>query len=203
VSALEAVTLWTHVAAGSVALVAGAAALLTEKGCRRHRRAGRAFVRSMAVVVATVFALLALDPTSFRVFLALVAVFSGYFVASGDRVLARKRPADDPAAVDWALASVTATACLALAGWGVASLASGTTFGLVLVVFGGLGTLVAGGDLWQFGPGTDPHWLGVHLTRMPAAVVATVSAVSAVNLTPMLGVAAWLWPTPVGVAPLA
>jgi hypothetical protein len=38
-----------------------------------------------------------------------------------------------------------------------------------------------------------------HLQRMIGAFIATVSAVSAVNLTPVLGIAAWLWPTVVGV----
>lgn len=37
-----------------------------------------------------------------------------------------------------------------------------------------------------------------HLSRMLAAFIATVSAVSAVNLTGTLGFVAWLWPTAVG-----
>lgn len=91
----EVVVLGAHV-------LAGVAALTTEKGSHRHRLAGRFYVRSMAVVVATVPVLLAFDPTDpVRQFLLLVAVFSGYLVFSGYRVISRKRPAAGGDAVDW------------------------------------------------------------------------------------------------------
>jgi len=47
------------------------------------------------------------------------------------------------------------------------------------------------------------EWMVHHLQRMIGAFIATVSAVSAVNLAPMLGILAWLWPTIVGVLLLA
>ncbi|WP_115863281.1 hypothetical protein [Halorussus litoreus] len=196
---LETWTLWVHVAAGVLAVVAGIGALVTAKGRRRHRQVGKIFVVSMGVVVATVFLLLAVEPTSFRIFLALVAVFSGYFAFSGYRVLSRKRPADDAAPVDWLAAVSVVVACLGLGGWGVAQLAGGTSFGTVLVAFGAIGLVVGGGDLRQF-RATDrgEEWLTAHLSRMLAAFVAAVSAVSAVNLTGTLGFVAWLWPTAVG-----
>jgi len=192
---LETVTLWLHVAAGAVALLAGAAALVTEKGSLRHRRAGKGFVASMAVVVGTVFPLLALDPTPFRAFLALVATFSGYLAFSGYRVLSRKRPADGPAAVDWLGAAAVLVACLALGGWGVARLAAGDPFGVVMATFGAIGLAFGATDVRAFRAEGGGEWMVVHLQRMVAAFVATVSAVSAVNLTDALGVVAWLWPT--------
>jgi hypothetical protein len=191
----EEVTLWVHIAAGVVALGAGTGAMVTAKGGRRHRRAGRVFVVSMAVVVGTVFPLLALDPSAFRVFLALVAVFSGYLAFSGYRALSRKRPADGAAPVDWAAAAGVVVACLALGGWGVAMLAGGDAFGSVLVVFGGIGLAFGGIDVRSFRSGNGGEWTVAHLQRMVGAFVATVSAVSAVNLTDQLGVVAWLWPT--------
>lgn len=48
------------------------------------------------------------------------------------------------------------------------------------------------------GEGTS-EWMVSHLQRMIAVFISTVSAVSAVNLTPVLGIWAWLWPTVVGV----
>jgi uncharacterized membrane protein len=194
-STLETVTLWLHVAAGVVALGAGSVALVTTKGGRRHRRAGRVFVYAMAVVVGTVPVLLAADPTQFRVFLTLVAVFSGYLAFSGYRVLGRKRPADGPERVDWAAAGVTVVACLALGGWGVVMLAGGHGFGTVLVVFGALGLGFAGLDVRAFRAAHGGSWQVAHLQRMLGAFVATVSAVSAVNLTQLMGFVAWLWPT--------
>ena len=70
---VEEVTLWVHVATGFLALAAGAGALATEKGGRRHRRFGRTYVYSMAVVSGTALVLYPLGPGFWRLFLALVA----------------------------------------------------------------------------------------------------------------------------------
>jgi len=197
----EAVVLWTHVAGGVVALLAGVGALVTNKGGGRHRFAGRQFVRAMAVVVGTVPLLLAFDPASFaRQFLTLVAVFSGYFAFTGYRVLARKRPAAEAAPVDWAAAVLVVVASLALAGLGVAILLGGGTFGIVLLVFGLLGGGFGLVDVRGFRAPEDRNpWLVDHLSRMLGAFIATVTAVSVVNFSEVLPVASWLWPTAVGV----
>jgi len=192
--AVETPTLWLHIATGTVAVLAGLTAMATTKGGRRHRQAGTAFVAAMAAVVATTVLLAALDPTRFRLFLVLVAVFSGYLAFSGYRVLARKRPADTAAPVDWAAAVLVVAACLAMGGWGVAWLLGGTTFGVVLVVFGGIGLGFGLVDLRAFRSDGTGAWVVTHLQRMVGAFIATVSAVSAVNLA-ALGPVAWLWPT--------
>ncbi len=195
----EAATLWAHIAAGVVALAAGGVALVTEKGGRRHRRAGRVYVAAMAIVVVTVLPLFVLDPTFFRTFLLLVAVFSGYFAFSGYRVLARKRPSDDPAVVDWAAAVAVVVACVALGAWGVTVVAGGDSFGVVMVVFGGIGGLLGGSDLRAYWRNADGAWLVDHLSWMVGAYIATVTAVSVVNLSMAPDVVGWLWPTGVGV----
>ncbi|SEW08904.1 DUF2306 domain-containing protein [Halobacterium jilantaiense] len=197
--AVETAALWTHVAAGVLALIAGGLALATEKGGRRHVRVGRVYVGSMAVVVATVVPLFAVDPTTFRAFLLLVAVFSGYFVLSGYRALARKRPGDGPTAVDWAGSGAVLAACLALGVWGVCLLADGDSFGVVMAVFGTIGALVGAADLRAFRADTDGPWLVSHLSRMVAGYIATVTAVAVVNAGPVPDVLAWLSPTVVGV----
>lgn len=197
---LEAWIIRLHVAAGVIALGAGAVALLATKGGRRHRRAGKGFVASMAVVVVTVFPLLALDFSGFRVFLALVAVFSGYLAFSGYRSVPRHGPAGRAGRLDWVAAIAVLIASLALGGWGLARLADGQRFGVVLVVFGGIGLGFGAMDARSFLAGSRADgWMVTHLQRMVGAVIATVSAVSAVNLTGVIGVAAWLWPTAVGV----
>ena len=66
----------------------------------------------------------------------------------------------------------------------------------VVAVLGGIGVGFGVGDLRAFREGGDRgSWMVSHLQRMVAAFIATVSAVSAVNLTDALGVAAWLLPT--------
>lgn len=139
-------------------------------------------------------------PGPLRVFLALVAVFSGYLAFSGYRVLSRKRPADEPEIVDRAAAGSVVLACLALGGWGVTELLDGVSFGVVMVVFGGIGLTFGVSDVHAFRTGGGRGgWTVTYLQRMVGAFIATVSAVSAVNLIPQLGVVAWLWPTAVGV----
>ena len=197
-STVESWSLWLHIAAGTVAVLAGVGALVTTKGGCRHRTAGKLFLVAMAITVATVFVLLAAAPTTFRTVLALVAVFSGYLAFSGYRVLSRKRPSDGPETVDWLAASAVVLASLALGGWGCVWFLAGSEFGLVMAVFGIIGVAFGGQDLQSFRREENGAWMVSHLQRMLAAFIATVSAVSAVNLTPVMGVAAWLWPTVVG-----
>lgn len=196
---LEQGVLWVHIAAGAVAELAGIVALVTQKGGRTHRRAGKGFVVSMGVVVVTVFGLLAIDPTTFRIILTLVAIFSGYFAFSGYRVLSRKRPSEAATPLDWAAVAGVVVSCVILGGWGVTWLLAGRTFGIVMLVFGGIGVTLGVGDIRTFTGGNRDPWMVSHLQRMLAAFIATVSAVSAVNLTNAIGVLAWLWPTILGV----
>jgi len=68
-----------------------------------------------------------------------------------------------------------------------------------MFVFGGIGVAFGTIDIRLFRTSNTEEWMVNHLQRMIGAFIATVSAVSAVNLTPVMGVAAWLWPTAVGV----
>lgn len=198
-TSLEAVTLGTHVVAGFVALVAGAGALATEKGGRRHRTAGRVYVYAMAVVSASALALFPMDPSFDRQFLSLVAIFSFYFAFSGWRALSRKRPADDPDAVDWAAVALYGLASAGLLAMGAVQYLHGSGFATVVLVFGGIGAAFALTDLRKLRVGTDPGaWVGEHVTRMGAGYIATVTAFSTVNFTFLPSVARWLWPTLVG-----
>jgi predicted MFS family arabinose efflux permease len=84
-------------------------------------------------------------------------------------------------------------------GWGVTWSLDGQSFGIVMMVFGAIGVVFTMLDARAFrrdGPG---EWMVSHLQRMIAAFISTVSAVSAVNLTPVIGIWAWLWPTVLGV----
>ncbi|WP_254271639.1 DUF2306 domain-containing protein [Haloarcula marina] len=195
----ESATLWVHIAAGFLALFTGAGAFATTKGGLRHRRLGRTYVYGMAVVSGTALVLFALDPTANRQFLALVAVFSFYFAFSGYRVLSRKRPADAPTAVDWAAVGLYGLASVGLLVMGIAQSLAGNGFAAVMLVFGGLGTVLAVGDVRSFRTENEPRaWLGEHATRMGGGYIATVTAFSAVNFVFLPTVGRWLWPTLVG-----
>jgi uncharacterized membrane protein len=202
-AAAEGVTLAVHIAAGVVALLAGAVAVSSEKGGRRHVTAGKVYVGAMAVVVLTVLPLFVIEPGTFaRRFLLLVAVFSGYFVFSGYRVLGRKSATADGEPVDQYAAGLVSVACLGLGAWGVLTVLGGHTFGLVMAVFGALGLSFGVADLRAFRRGRGGgSWLSSHVARMIGGYIATVTAVSAVNLAGVVpAVVSWLWPTAVGVA---
>ena len=196
---VEAVTLAAHVLVGFVALFAGLGALGTSKGRRRHRRFGRAYIVAMAAVSGTALALYPMDPGPARQFLALIAVFSFYFAFSGYRVLSRKRPADDPAAVDWVAVGLFGLASAGLVATGVLQYRAGSDFAPVLLVFGAIGTGFAVTDVWKFRRDTEAGaWVGEHVIRMGAGYIATVTAFSSVNFLFLPLVARWLWPTLLG-----
>jgi uncharacterized membrane protein len=200
VTTLDSVTLSLHIVAGFVALFCGAGAFLTAKGGVAHRRFGRGYVYAMAFVTASALALFVYDPTATRQFLALVAVFSFYFVFSGYRVLSRKRPRDGPTELDWAAALVLVAVGVGLLAFGGTRLLDGVGFGTVMVVFGGISVAFGVRDVRLFREGSTEtkQWLYEHLSRMAAGYIATVTAFSSVNFLFLPPVARWLWPTVVG-----
>src|SRR4030095_647684 len=155
---LMATLLSLHIATGTIALVVAPAAMLTVKGGRAHRRWGMIYFWSMALVPVTGGVLSLWRP---RIFLTLLAVFSFYQAFAGYRVLWRKRrrrgegrgaSAGAPRTGDWSAAIVTFGASAALVVLGL--LRPGPSWeriGIVPVVFGLLGMVLAGIDVWRFG----------------------------------------------------
>lgn len=193
-----AATLWVHVAGGVVALVAGLVAIATTKGGPRHVRAGRAYVLSMAVVVTTALPLAVADA---NYFLFAVAVFSGYLVLMGYRVLARKRPTPgEAAAVDWAAHFLMVVFGVGMVGLGSYDLLTGDGLGSALVLFGSIGLALAVGEIRTiYRPSSDPRaWFFRHVAFVGGAYIATVTAAVTVNLTMLPPVVRWIGPTLVG-----
>jgi hypothetical protein len=191
---------WLHIAAGTIALFVAPAAMLTVKGGRAHRRWGKIYFWAMAVVAATAVALGLWRP---RIFLTLLAVFSFYLAFSGYRALWRKRPmqGQGPRPIDWAAALLTLAVGGALVVFGV--LQPGPTWerlGIVPVVFGALGMVLSGLDLWKFvRPPTDRNaWWFAHMAGMLGSYIATVSAFSVVNFDFLPITVRWLWATVIG-----
>jgi len=189
-----------HIAAGTVALIVAPAAMLTVKGGRAHRRWGVIYFWSMALVALTAVVLSLWRP---RIFLTLLAVFSFYQAFAGYRVLWRKRPArgDAPRAIDWAAAIATFGASAALVVLGLVQPGpSWERIGIVPVVFGLLGMVLAGIDVWRFvwPPADERAWWFAHMAGMLGSYIAAVSAFSVVNFAFLPTAARWLWPTIVG-----
>ena len=192
---------FVHIAAGTLALFVAPGAMLTVKGGRAHRRWGKVYFWTMAVVALTAVVLGIYRPV---VFLALLAVSSFYSAFSGYRVLGRKRPEQGQraTALDWTAAIVTLAASGALAILGILRpSAAWERVGIVPVVFGVLGMVLSGLDLWRFGRRSADRnaWWFNHMGGMLGSYIATVSAFSVVNFGFLPTAVRWLWPTVVGV----
>lgn len=174
-----------HIVFGTAAVVGGAVALLSPKlapGGRSHRRAGRAFMRCIGVVIATATALTLMRFNAYFAGLTAAAAIAAF---SGWRVLGRKRPDLDAAQratrLDW---GVTLLA-LAVAAFLLALAVSGRITRNVPVVWAlGAGTaLYASWDLYRFArplaaPFSPDLWLYEHLVKMLGAYFGAVAAFS-------------------------
>lgn len=185
-----------HIIFGGLALLVAPGAMITRKGGTWHRRWGTVYFWSMATVAASAVALSLLRP---GLFLLLVAVFSFYLALTGYRVLYRKTPRERANFLDWGAAMVMLAGGVALVGYGVLLLRT-SSFGMVAVVFGGIGLLLAITDIRAFlhPPADKRAWWFTHMGRMLAAYIATVSAFSVVNFHFLPTLVRWLWPAAVG-----
>jgi len=192
---VNALALALHIGAGSVALLAGLLAMVWRKGSRRHRGAGRAYFWSMSLVTVTA---LWLSAVKGDLFLGAIGVFSFYLIASGYRAVVRKHLHEQAQALDWALSGFAGVAGAVLVALGLAQSLRGQ--GLVAAVLGGAALALASADAWRLarGPREAMGWWYLHMTRMLAAYIATVTAVSVVNLQFLPETVRWLWPTVVG-----
>jgi len=193
VNAIERVLLATHIASGSMALLAGGVALVASKGRRVHRGAGRLFRRLMVVVLVSAVATL---PFRGNAFLGSLAVFAAYLTFSGVRIL-RRRHGAAPTALD-AMAAVVALvigvtlSLLAVARPPVQGIAT------VVSVLGGV-VMFATYDLIsqraRFSVRWPHAWVYEHIWKMVAAYTAVVSAFSG-GVLPLFE-PPWrqLWPT--------
>lgn len=183
-----------HVLAGVVALLAGLGAIVTQKGRARHNTAGKTYVAAMVVVVVTAVPLAVWVESPF---LLAIAVFSGYLVVAGYRIIRRRRRRiEGPTGADYLLQGAmlaAGTAMVAAGGLGTVDL------GPVLVVFGVIGIVLAVRELWTLRGRSDTPWIDRHIAFMGGGYIATVTATVTVNLTMVPPLARWLGPTAVGV----
>lgn len=195
---------FAHIGVGSIALFAAPIALVIAKGNTAHRRAGWVYVGAMAVAASTALLLALINPNSF---LLLLAVFAFYLAFTGVRLLRLKhRDAVKraPAVADYIVSGIMGIASLGLLFLAANGFRQGNSFAVVYLVFGTISLfLIAGEFRSQKAAETDrTKWLSLHIQRMLAAYISTVTAFSAVNfgkwlpnLPPMI---AWLWPTVIG-----
>lgn len=191
VNVVSLILLIIHIAAGSIALLTAALALAAPKGQRWHILAGRIYAVAMTVIFLTAVPLAILGAS---IFLLLIAVFSFYLVFAGWRFARNRRRRAHP--VDWAAVSILGATGLAMWGYAVVIALSGSSQWVTLLIFGAIAVALGLADarFHRRQPGGALR-VARHLTNMLAATIATVTAVTVVNVDLEPVWLPWILPT--------
>jgi uncharacterized membrane protein len=189
-----------HIIGGFTGLITGTINLIRRKGDPVHRLVGKIFTWSMFTTGFSSLALATLHPNHF---LFMIGVFTIYLVGTGNRCLSLKMllKGQRPSPIDWILSSGMLIAGVIFVILGTMSLFKGNTFGIVFLVFGGLGLLFVRTDITSYRGRANSrnYWLRTHLQRMTGAYIAAMTAFLVVNIHhapfPVPSVLAWLLPT--------
>ncbi|MFD2999694.1 hypothetical protein ACFS7Z_04940 [Pontibacter toksunensis] len=194
-----------HIAAGTLALVAGPLSMINKKGGKQHSRTGKLFFYAMMLVSGTAISMAVL-PAHHSLFLLIIGVFSAYLVSSGYRVLYLKGLARGQKAplLDWVISLTMAAFAAFFIYLGLSGIlsGSGSSSSTVSVVFGSIALALAAKDVRKYtkAPADKNFWLYDHITRMIAGNIAAFTAFLVVNNTLLPPLVAWLGPTVIGTA---
>jgi hypothetical protein len=191
-----------HVVFGTIALVVAPLALAVRKGGTWHRRWGKAFVWTMAVVL---FSAGFLWQAKGHLFLVPLGAITAYLLFNGTRVIARRKRRR-PDEIDDRADRLAAYAAIAAAASTVYLGASGANpllreIGPALIGIGGIGLAFGLNELLGFRePRSKPGWLLAHFSAMIAAYASAVTAFVVINAhaVPMM----LRWGVPVSLAGL-
>jgi hypothetical protein len=189
-----------HIAGGTIALISGLVAMLTAKGSKPHRLAGKIYFGGMsAVFVGAVIVAIG----HHKDFLLMVGFFSYYLTVRGYRVLFLKKlnHGQKPVLVDWIIISVSAIFIIGLFGWGIWALTLGLGMGVTGIVFGTIGSVFLFQDVKSFvrPPKEKMHWWFTHIGSMAGSYISAVTAFVVVNIQlPQHNWILWVLPTAIG-----
>lgn len=178
-----------HIASGFSALASGLVAIITKKGHKPHRFAGKIYVVCMLLVaISAIFISVAKQNT----FLLHIAIFSFLMTYSGYRAVTKKLA--PPAFIDWLVLII--------------GLANGVfmilSLNLILTVFGIVLVSLALGDVKLFinllrqKEINSFQWLARHISMMLGSYIATTTAFLVVNFNTNPAWLLWLAPTFIG-----
>ena len=185
-----------HIIAGSIGLLAGTINIIRPKGDKPHRLVGKYFFYGMIINAVAGFIISVLHP---NVFLLMIAVFSFYMTATGQRFLSLRRidKGQEPKRLDWMLTLLMILFAIGFILYGFYLLANDRYFGIVLLVFGAISLLMAKKDIAIYNGkiAFRNYWLLLHIQRMTGAYIAAFTAFLVVNNTHLPAIIAWLGPT--------
>ncbi|MGC2399813.1 MAG: DUF2306 domain-containing protein [Acidobacteriaceae bacterium] len=198
--------LGVHIAAGMTAFVMAPFALATAKGGKAHRRWGKIYFWSMAVVGSTALFLSLYRPL---LFLALVAIFSFYAAFSGYRVLFHKNliRGEKVTWPDWTAAILTFACSFALALLGALRPHLVQNLGIPAILFGVIGMWLGAKSVWKFlhPPKEKMFWWYDHLGSMLGSYIAAWTAFSVTTIGRFVhgGWVLWVVPALIGIPAIA
>lgn len=178
-----------HIASGFSALVSGLVAIITKKGHKPHRIAGKIYVVCMLLVAITAIFISVAKQNSFLLH---IAIFSFLMTYSGYRAVTKKLA--PPTFTDWLVVTI------GMAN-GVFMIVSSN---LVLIVFGVVLISLALGDVKLFislarqKEINSFQWLARHISMMMGSYIATTTAFLVVNAHTNPAWVLWLAPTFIG-----
>ena len=185
-----------HIIAGSIGLFTGTINIIRKKGDKPHVLVGKFFFYGMIINAIAGFIMSIMHE---NIFLLIIAVFSFYMTATGQRFLSLKKldKGQRPKSIDWMITSTMILFAISFIVYGVLLIASQKNFGIVLVVFGMISLLMARKDiaLYRGKIKFKNYWLLLHIQRMIGAYIAALTAFLVVNNTYLPPIVAWLMPT--------
>ncbi|WP_293871980.1 DUF2306 domain-containing protein [Flavobacterium sp.] len=185
-----------HIITGSIGLFTGTINIIRKKGDQFHKLVGNFFFLSMIINAVAGFVMSILHK---NLFLSIIAVFSFYMTATGQRFLSLKTIDKDqkPKTIDWILTLTMLLFALFFIIFGFYLLINYNKFGTVLLVFGLISILMAKKDIaiYQGKVKFKNYWLLIHIQRMIGAYIAALTAFLVVNNTYLPSLVAWLLPT--------
>ena len=186
------ILLLIHIFTGTVALIAAAVAVCSEKGKTYHIKAGQFYVLGMVGVFVTA---IPMSIITNNLFLFLIGIFSFYLAFSGWRFA--KNRSGQPSNIDW-----FAVYCMLLTGFTMLLMASwyfmlDNQNYITLIVFGSLALSLGYQDFIAFKTQTakGKKRIARHLTNMMGGSIAVITAVLVVNINIEPRWIFWILPT--------
>ena len=153
--------------------------------------AGRVYAVAMTLVFVTAIPLAILANSTF---LFLIALFSFYLVFAGWRFARNRQRRAHP--VDWIAVAVIAATGLCMWGYAVVLVIYGESQWVTLVLFGGIAIALGIADaLFHWKQPGGQRRVARHLTNMMAGTIATITAVTVVNVDMEPAWVPWILPT--------
>ncbi|MEM7343209.1 MAG: hypothetical protein AAF485_03120 [Chloroflexota bacterium] len=189
------ILLTIHIIAGFTALIASFFATLSKSlnvAHKWHIYTGLAYFWGMVIIFLTAIPMSILNP---NLFLFLIAIFSFYLAFTGWRFAKNRQ--GTPNLADWVATGLMLLAGVGMVLWGTYIILTVTFDGIILVVFGAIGTGMGVTDwrLFQAGGVKGKERIVAHLNKMLGGTIATLTAFIVTNFSFDPQFVLWLAPT--------